>query len=189
MRLSGFELFPSTATRERLGTTSLSSSRRFSSSSTLSAMKPVMLGREGGGCSPGHDQVHGQRNQFCGKVGVAFLTALRETIFDDQVLTLDVTEFSQPVPKALDWPQLQIGHQPDALHPHRLLSARRHRPRHRRTANERDKLATPQVEHATPPSDGPAAGSACNRRGRPVLGADLNCSESVWASPWPAPRG
>src|SRR6516225_7800564 len=35
------------------------------------------FGREGGGCSPGHDQVHGQRNQLCGKVGVAFLTALR----------------------------------------------------------------------------------------------------------------
>ena len=99
------------------------------------------FGREGGGCSPGHDQVHGQRNQFCGKVGVAFLTALRETIFDDQVLTLDVAELSQPVSKALDWPQLQIGHQPDALHPHRLLSARRDRPHGGRAAEERDELA------------------------------------------------
>src|SRR5262249_20631258 len=100
------------------------------------------FGREGGGCSPGHDQIHGQRDQFCGKVGVAFLTALRETIFDDQVLTLDVAEFSQPAPKALDRPQLQIGHQPDALHPHRLLRARRERPRSCRAAEERDELAS-----------------------------------------------
>src|SRR5262245_31051176 len=173
MRLSGFELFPSTATRERLGTTSLSSSRRFSSSSTLSAMKPVMfasgrarletrpvlmtspmppstigivvvarLAAKAAGVPQVTIKSTGQRKQFCGKAGVAFLTALRETIFDDQVLTLDVAKFSQPFAKALDWPQPQIAHQPDALHPHRPLSARCDRPGCHRAAEQLNELAT-----------------------------------------------
>src|SRR5215831_14539393 len=57
-----------------------------------------------------------------------------------------------------------------------LLRPRRERPR-RRAAEQRDELATPHVEHGeflpdalSEPSTGP--------RGRQVLGADLNCSES-----------
>ena len=42
-RLRGLRVLPSTASRDRLGITSFSSSRRFSSSSTFRATKPVMF--------------------------------------------------------------------------------------------------------------------------------------------------
>src|SRR5262249_47538912 len=71
-----------------------------------------------------------------------FLAALRKTIFDDQVLTLDVAELSQPIRKVLDGPQPQVAHQPDAPHPHGLLRACRERPR-RRAADSQDEIAPP----------------------------------------------
>src|SRR5262249_22711515 len=73
-------------------------------------------------------------------IRVAFVTSFGETIFDDQVLTLDVAEFPQPRQETLDRPQRQTAHQPDTLHPRRLLRTRRERPR-RRAAEQRDERA------------------------------------------------
>src|SRR5262249_14788069 len=101
-------------------------------------------------------------------------------IFDDQVLTLDVAEFSQPAPKALDRPQLQIGHQPDALHPHRLLRARRERPRSCRAAEERDELAS---SHSITSS---ARASSVGGTSRPSAWAFCGLTTSAfWVGPCP----
>src|SRR6516164_6822002 len=79
----------------------------------------------------------------------------------------------------------------DPPYPVRLLRARRQRPRGRRAPEERDELASPHVEHgdflpyAYSAPTGPFGRFTplslphCTRQ---VLGANLNCSESRWAT-------
>src|SRR5262245_38410678 len=171
MRLRRLRLFPNTTTRDRCGTTSLSSSRRFSSRSTLSAMNPVIFPpgrarletrpvlsaspmpphhdrnlrgcffrRERGRCPPSHDHVHGQRNQFGREVGIAFLTALGEAIFNDKVPALEVAHLLQRLAKPLDRRKPQIRHKSDPADARRLLRARCERPRGH-AAEQRHELA------------------------------------------------
>src|SRR5215472_4677592 len=70
-------------------------------------------------------------------------------------------------------------------HRHRwLLRARRKRPCCG-AAKKRNEIAPPQVEHATTSQWADNGTLSLQQAGRPVLGADLNCSES---RRWPAPQ-
>src|SRR5262249_26265247 len=69
----------------------------------------------------------------------------------------------------------------------RLLCARRQRPRYR-AAEYRDELAASQVEHATTSQWADHRTLSLPQASPPVLGADMNCSESVWALSGSAPR-
>src|SRR5262249_5284392 len=103
------------------------------------------------------DQIGGQRRQ-------PVIAALRPAILDRDVLALDVATFLQPHPKCgrqmRGWPGRWAAEIPDHRH-RRLRRTRRERPR-RRTADERDELAT--AAHSITSSARPDSGRGTVRR-------------------------
>ena len=115
---------------------------------------------------------------------------LRPTIVDCYILIFDVAELLSSCPrKRCDRtsPTLVRSAVKEANRSCRLLGARRERPCHRRTAEQRDQLAPCHEDHGLP------SGTRCTSlqhlslppKYPQVLGADLNCSESGEALPGP----
>jgi hypothetical protein len=109
------------------------------------------------------------------------LNPVRPAKFNDDVLALDITVTAQARPQRLDparagrgGPEVEVSEPRDFC---RLLRARRERP-HRRAADERDELASPENEHRPSPLQSVYRALNLRRRLGKVLGADLNCSES-----------
>jgi hypothetical protein len=93
-------------------------------------------------CNPTADEVGGHLPQ-------SVISASRPTVFDDDILTLNVASFIQAPMERGD--ELCEGTGRLAVEPpnhrHRLLRARRERPRGRRAVEQRDELAPSNVRH------------------------------------------
>src|SRR6476646_5243090 len=87
------------------------------------------------------DDIDSTANQFRRQLGKASVLAFRRSDFHLDIFPLDIAKITKSLTK---WPQgFQATDDKDADAPHRsrLLRARRNRPRRRRTAKHRDKLA------------------------------------------------
>src|SRR5262249_6892207 len=90
------------------------------------------------------DHGHLTCNQISRHRRQSVIVALRPTIFDQDILTFDVAEFTEPFAERGDVVSIRVGPcaTQQADHRHRwLLRARRERPRSRRAAEQRDELA------------------------------------------------
>jgi hypothetical protein len=105
------------------------------------------LGRQHDGATSGRDD-HGDApvHQIGGQCRQPIVLAVRETVFDRQVLALDIAGFLQPLPEGnhtVIFGLSRLGAQPPDHRQRRLLRARRERPGGRRTAKKGYELASP----------------------------------------------
>ena len=143
-------------------------------------------GASGAGAS-GQDDVRRERDQFRrisrDRVGIAAAPA----IFDPHVAADGPAQLLQPLQERSDAGlrfgivRGQVREHADAPHSLGLLRPRRERPRRRRTAEQRDELATFHVAPLPVRSRLPPAKTPANLA--EVLGADLNRSKSGVGSP------
>src|SRR5262245_54636947 len=86
------------------------------------------------------DYICRQRDKFERSPAQLIDVVLRGSVFDGNVLPLDIAKVAQALPKVI--PVGRVVYDADARHPAaRLLRPRRQRPCRRRAADERDKLA------------------------------------------------
>src|SRR5262245_24116552 len=90
-----------------------------------------------------HDYyIRRQRSKFEYSPTQSIDIVLRGSVFDGNVLPLDIAKVAQALPKVI--PVRRVVYDADARHPADwLLRARPHRPHGRRTAEQRDELAPP----------------------------------------------
>src|SRR5260370_25426069 len=108
-------------------------------------------GVEGGewGRTIGDDQIWCEPDEFSRVVPKASDIAARPAVFDREVLSFRPAELVEALPQGVEARlpfrvALADGHEhADAPHPPGLLRPPRHRPHHRRTAENRDELASP----------------------------------------------
>src|SRR5262245_1329865 len=136
----------------------------------------------------GQNDVWRQRDQFLSIFVIVFEIGRGKAMINPHIVAVGPAQLLQPLLECREaYLLVLIVHSrgrehADASHPLGLLRLRRERPRCRRAADKRDELASPHVEHATPP--GPAEPRTAYRtlklprKQRQVLGKDLNCSES-----------
>src|SRR5262245_36485722 len=91
----------------------------------------------------GEDDIAVESDQLLGELGDAVEHVPREPLFNNDVLTLDVTCLLEPVEQRDDEFALDIQEKTNPRNfPPRLLRARRKRPSRRRAAEQGDKLAS-----------------------------------------------
>src|SRR6516164_661453 len=105
-----------------------------------------LLQRTNAGGQAGDEDIHFRANEFRRQLRQAFVLAISRTPFADEILALDITEFTHPLLESTvqppsDWCAWQRGEKPDAPDLARLLRACRDRPRRRRAAEQHDELA------------------------------------------------
>src|SRR5262249_27496841 len=92
------------------------------------------------------DDIDLEPDELGGDLGEAFAASLRPAILDRDVAAFDPAEFVQPLHKGgdrlADHRRRGPAKEPDSWQLRRLPRARRERPRGRRAAEQRDKLAT-----------------------------------------------
>src|SRR5262245_64419294 len=95
------------------------------------------------------DYICRQRDKFERSPAQLIDVVLRGSVFDGNVLPLDIAKVAQALPKVI--PVRRVVYDADARHPAaRLLSTRLERPRSRRAAKKSNDLAPSYVGHGLP---------------------------------------
>src|SRR5262245_43327010 len=89
------------------------------------------------------DYICRQRGKFERSPAQLIDVVLRGSVFDGNVLPLDIAKVAQALPKMI--PVGRVVYDADARHPADWLRARRNRPHRRRSAEQSDELPSPHA--------------------------------------------